>query len=263
MSYETLTFAVENGLATMTFDRPDAANGMNLAMMKEMFDVSIRCDEDPDVRALIVTGTGRFFSAGGDLKGFHDAGDQVGSLLKEMTTYLHSSISRFARMDAPVIAAVNGVAAGAGFSFACACDIVLAARSATFTMAYTAGGLSPDGSSTYFVPRAIGTKRAMELMITNRRLSADEAHDWGLVNKVVEHDVLLDEALDLGQQLAAGPTRAYGAVKRLLGATIGESLESQMESEAREIARLASETDDAREGVAAFLEKRRPDFTGR
>lgn len=263
MSYENLTFTIEDGLATMTFNRPDAANGMNLAMMKEMFEVSIRCDEDPDIRALLVTGTGRFFSAGGDLKGFHEAGDQVGQLLKEMTAYLHASISRFARMDAPVIAAVNGVAAGAGFSFACACDIVIAARSATFTMAYTAGGLSPDGSSTYFVPRAIGTKRAMELMLTNRRLTADEALEWGLVNKVVEHDVLLDEATAVGLQLAKGPTKAYGSVKRLLAASLGESLETQMESEAREIAGLASETEDAREGVAAFLEKRTPKFTGR
>lgn len=263
MTYENLTFTVDEGLATMTFNRPDAANGMTLAMMREMFDVSIRCDEDPAIRALIVTGTGRFFSAGGDLEGFHDAGDHVGSLLKEMTAYLHTSISRFARMDAPVIAAVNGVAAGAGFSFACACDIVMAAESATFTMAYTAGGLSPDGSSTYFVPRAIGTKRSAELMLLNRRLSAGEAFQWGLVNEVVPDDALVERATALGRQLAAGPTKAYGAVKRLLAATIGESLESQMEAEAREIAGLASETHDAREGVAAFLEKRAPNFVGR
>lgn len=263
MTYDNLLFEVEDGLATMTFNRPDAANGMDLAMMKEMFEVSIRCDEDPAIRALIVTGRGRFFSAGGDLKGFHDAGDDVGSLLKEMTAYLHASISRFARMDAPVVAAVNGVAAGAGFSFASSCDIVVAARSAVFTMAYTAGGLSPDGSSTYFVPRAIGTKRAMDLMLTNRRLSADEAHEWGLVSRVVEDDELPATAIELGRSLAAGPTKSFGAVKRLLATSIGESLETQMELEAREISGLATNTADAREGVAAFLEKRQPRFHGR
>ncbi len=263
MSYENLDFDVVDGLAVMTFNRPDAANGMSLAMTKEMFEISIHCDQNPAIRALVVTGNGRFFSAGGDLKGFHDAGDEVGSLLKEMTTYLHAAISRFARMDPPVIAAVNGMAAGAGLSFASSCDVVFAGRSAVFTMAYTAGGLSPDGSSTYFVPRAIGTKRAMELMLTNRRLSADEALEWGLVTRVVDDDTLLDEAMEFGRQLASGPTKAYGAVKRLLSASLGESLESQMEHEAREIAQLASDTADAREGVAAFLEKRPPEFRGR
>lgn len=262
MSYENLIFTVDDGLATMTFDRPDAANGMNLAMMKEMFEVSIRCDEDPAIRALIVTGSGRFFSAGGDLKGFHEAGDEVGALLKEMTAYLHTSISRFARMDAPVIAAVNGMAAGAGFSFAAACDLVIAASSARFTMAYTAGGLSPDGSSTYFVPRAIGVKRTTDLMLTNRHLTADEALEWGIVSRVVDDGALMHEAVTLGRQLAAGPTKAFGAVKRLLAATMGESLETQMEAEAREIAGLATGTSDAREGVTAFLEKRPAEFVG-
>ena len=129
MRFDNLEFDVSDGLAVMTFNRPDAANGMNLALVKEMFDVSIRCDEDPAIRALVVTGNGRFFSAGGDLKGFHDAGDAGGSLLKEMTTYLHAAISRFSRMDAPVVAAVNGMAAGAGLSFASSCDVVLAGRS--------------------------------------------------------------------------------------------------------------------------------------
>ena len=164
-------------------------------------------------------------------------------------------------MDAPVIAAVNGMAAGAGFSLAAACDISLAAASARFASQYTAAALSPDGSSTFFVPRLVGMRRAAELMLTNRMLSAEEAVEWGLITRVVEDERLLDEARDLAEGLAAGPTLAYGAVKRLLAESSSATLETQMEMEARSIGALSASA-DGREGVRAFLEKRPPRFTG-
>ena len=261
MSYETVIFDVDGGVATVTMNRPDAANGMNLQMMRELAEIAIRCDEDGSIRAVIVTGSGRFFSAGGDVKGFAAAGDDAGALIKEMTMYFHAAVSRFSRMDAPVVAAVNGMAAGAGFSFVASCDLAVAAESSVFLSAYTAAALTPDGSSTYFVPRLIGVRRAMELMLTNRRLSAAEALDWGLINEVVADDDLADRSLELAAQLAAGPTVAYGRVKDMLHASLSSSLETQMELEARNIADM-TRTADGKEGIAAFLEKRSPEFKG-
>ncbi len=259
--FDRISFDVTDAVATVTFDRPDDANAMDLPLMIELMHAAIRCDEDPAIRAVVVTGKGRFFSAGGDLAGFAEAGEGAGMLLKEMTTYFHAAISRFSRMDPPIIAAVNGTAAGAGMSFVAACDLAVAAESAMFTSAYTAASLTPDGSSTYFVPRLVGMRRAMELMLTNRRLSAAEALDWGLVNQVVPDGELMDTAYGIAARLAQGGTLAYGAVKRLLHETFAGSLETQMELEARSIAAM-SHTRDGREGVAAFLEKRRPEFRG-
>jgi 2-(1,2-epoxy-1,2-dihydrophenyl)acetyl-CoA isomerase len=170
--------------------------------------------------------------------------------------------SRFSRMRAPLVVAVNGTAAGAGMSLAVSGDLVLAADVAKFTMAYTAAGLSPDGSSSYFLPRLIGLRRTQELMLTNRRLSAQEAFEWGLVNRVVAADDLQQQARALAAQLAQGPTRAFGTVKRLLNESFTGTLETQMELEARGIAAMAG-TPDGREGIQAFLEKRKPSFSGR
>jgi 2-(1,2-epoxy-1,2-dihydrophenyl)acetyl-CoA isomerase len=170
-------------------------------------------------------------------------------------------MSRLARANAPLITAVNGAAAGAGMSLAIAGDLVLAAESARFTMAYTRAGLTPDGSSTYFLPRIVGLKRALELTLTNRVLSAQEALEWGIVTRVVANDDLLREASDLAQELADGPTLALGAAKRLLHASLDDRLETQMELETRAIADM-SLTADGREGIAAFHEKRAPGFRG-
>lgn len=261
MSYETVTFDLEDGVATLTMNRPEAANALNLTMARELGELAIRCDEDPAIRALILTGAGRFFSAGGDIAGFQRAGDRVGSLVKEMTMHLHSAVSRFNRMDAPVVGAVNGMAAGAGFSLASSCDILVAAKSAVFLSAYTASALTPDGSSTYFIPRLVGLRRAMELMLTNRRLSAAEALEWGMVTQVVPDADLLTTATELAGRLASGPTKAFGATKRMLHESLSSSLETQMELEARTIADI-TRTSDAREGIDAFLAKRPPSFTG-
>lgn len=261
MEFEKIRFDVQGGVATITFDRPDAAHAMDRQLMLELMHASIRCDEDPGIRCVVVTGSGRFFSAGGDLAAFETAGDDVGVLLKEMTAYFHAAVSRFSRMDPPLISAVNGVAAGAGFSFVAASDIAIAAESAMFTSAYTAASLTPDGSSTYFVPRLVGLRRAMELMVTNRRLSAAEALEWGLITRVVPDDELMAHVGELAAQIADGATVAYGRVKELLHHSFGSSLETQMELEARAIADM-TRTRDGAEGIAAFLEKRAPRFEG-
>lgn len=261
MTYETVIFDLDGSVATITMNRPDAANALSLAMAKELGELAIRCDEDPAIRAVVITGAGRFFSAGGDIAGFAAAGEGVGALIKEMTMHFHAAVSRFNRMDPPVVGAVNGMAAGAGFSFASSCDILIAAESAVFLSAYTASGLTPDGSSTYFVPRLVGLRRALDLMIDNRRLTAREAMEWGMVSQVVPDEDLMTTARELAVRLADGPTKAFGAVKRMLHASLSSSLETQMELEARTIAEV-TKTSDAREGVAAFLDKRKPNFTG-
>ena len=213
------------------------------------------------MRAVILTGAGKMFSGGGDLKSFAAQGDALPGHLKEVALYLHAAISRFVRMDAPVIAAVNGTAGGGGMSLCLFADVVLAAESAKFTLAYTRAGLSPDGGSTYFLPRLIGLRRALELALTNRVLTAKEALEWGMVTKVVPDSELQAEAQALAGQLAAGATRALGAAKRLLHHSFGESLETQMELEAQGIAEQAR-TRDAREGIAAFIAKRKASFSG-
>ncbi|MEM7408930.1 MAG: enoyl-CoA hydratase [Myxococcota bacterium] len=261
MSEEVITCEIADGVATVTLNRPAAANAIDLALGQGLMHAAIQVDEDPSVRAVLLTGAGKMFCAGGDLKSFASQGDKVPALLKELTTYLHAATSRFARMDAPLIVAVNGMAAGAGFSIAVSGDLVLAAESAKFTMAYTGAGLSPDGSSSFFLPRLIGLRRTQELMITNRRLSAAEALDWGLVTQVVPDDELAEKAGALARQIAQGPTRAYGVVKQLLASSTQESLETQMELESRGIASMAG-SPDGREGIAAFVEKRAPKFSG-
>lgn len=259
--FETLIIEKKNGVAHLTLNRPDAANGINLAMAKELLAASIDFDTDPEVRAVLISANGKMFCAGGDLKSFASSSISVGALLKELTTYLHGAISRFARMDAPVIMAINGTAAGAGFSLAVSGDMVLAAASAKFTMAYTAAGLSPDGSSSYFLPRLIGMRKTQELMFTNRRLSAEEALQWGAINQVVADDELAAEALKLATQLANGPTRAFGMVKKLLQSSFDNGLETQLDAEAQGIASM-TELNDGKEGIAAFMEKRAPEFKG-
>lgn len=259
--FETILFEKNNGIATITLNRPDAANGINLQMAKELLSAAIDCDDDDSVRAVIITGNGKMFCAGGDLKSFATVGDNISSLLKELTVNLHGAITRFARMDAPVIIAVNGTAAGAGFSLAVAGDMVLAADSAKFTMAYTAAGLSPDGSASYFLPRLIGLRKTQELMLTNRRLSAEEALDWGAINRVVTAGELMTEAKDLASQLANGPTRAYGMVKKLLQCSFNNGLETQLDLEAVGIASM-TKLADGKEGVTAFMEKRAPNYSG-
>lgn len=259
---ETLRFDLTDHVARVTLDRPDAANAMNLQMTKDLLEVGIECDEDPDVRAVLLRSEGRMFCAGGDLASFTEAGDALPRRLKEMTVYLHAAITRLVRGRPPVIAAVQGPAAGGGFSLACAADLIVASEQAVFSMAYTRAGLTPDGSSTWFLPRVLGRRRTIELILTNRTLSAAEAQGWGLVNDVVPAEELDARASDLAQKLAAGPTWAFGKARELVMRSGSEDLESQMEFESQAIAD-AARTEDAAEGIAAFFEKRRANFRGR
>jgi 2-(1,2-epoxy-1,2-dihydrophenyl)acetyl-CoA isomerase len=262
MPFRSIAFDVADGVATLTLDRPDALNAIDRSMAQELREAACRCDQDPGVRAVLVTGAGRVFSVGGDLRSFAAAGDSgVAAELKEVTLHLHAAVSHLVRMRAPVVVAVNGTAAGGAVSLAIAGDLVLAAESATFTMAYTAAGLSPDGSATFCLPRLIGLRRTQELIFTNRRLSAAEAHAWGLVTRVVADDRLALEAATLARTLAAGPTSAFATAKRLLASSFSATLETQMELEGRGIAEAAVGA-DGREGIDAFLTKRAAHFTG-
>jgi len=262
MDYETIKYAREGTVVTLTLHRPDAANSLNLQMGNDLLAAANHCASDSSVRAVILTAEGRMFCAGGDVGGFAKA-ENPGELLRAITTALHAAIQRFQRMDAPLIVAVNGMAAGAGMSIAASGDFVLAADSAKFTMAYTGIGLSPDGSSTFFLPRLLGPLKAKELMLRNPVLSAAEAHELGLVSQVVANAELMDAARQLAAELARGPTRAYGAVKRLVADSFGNTLDTQLELETRAIADLANTTQDARAGIAAFVAKQKPGFEGR
>jgi 2-(1,2-epoxy-1,2-dihydrophenyl)acetyl-CoA isomerase len=261
MEFKTLLFDIRENVAHITLNRPEAANSINEEMGKDLMHAALRCDEDPEIRAVLISGAGKIFSGGGDLKAFLAKGDQLPYHVKEITTYLHAAISRLTRMDAPVVAAVRGAVAGAGMSIAIACDIVVAAETTRFMVAYTRAGLTPDGSATYFLPRIVGLKRALELTLTNRMFSAQEALQWGLVTRVVPDNELLAQARAIAVQLAAGPTRAYGVSKRLLHSGWAETLETQMENESQAIANSAR-TADAREGITAFLEKRPTKYKG-
>lgn len=262
MKREALLYEVKDAVATITLNRPAAYNALDLTLGRELFEAAIEADEDRAVRCVVITGAGKAFCSGGDVKNFHDNVERVGVLVKQLTTYLHGAVSRLARTLKPVVMGVNGVAAGGGMSLALSGDLVVAAESAKFAMAYSRIAASPDGSSTYFLPRMIGLRRSMELHYTNRTLSAREAMEWGLVNRV-HTDAEFPAALAaLARELAQGPTLAFGRAKRLFHQSTQESLETQMELEAQAIAE-SGRTDDFRNGVAAFARKEAPVFSGR
>jgi 2-(1,2-epoxy-1,2-dihydrophenyl)acetyl-CoA isomerase len=256
--YSSILYEVRDNVAKISLNRPKAANSLNNTLSSEFLDAVIRSEENSDVRALIITGTGRFFCAGADLKGFYSPSSE----LKTRVSLFHVAIGRIMRARLPVIAAVNGAAAGAGMGLACACDLVVVAESAKFTMAYSKIGLSPDGTTTYFLPRLVGVRRAIELAYLNRALSGREAVEWGIATRVVPDRELETEVQTLAMQLAAGPTRAYATAKRLMHSGWLTPLETQVDSELRNISEMAG-TEDAREAIAAFAAKRAPVFRGR
>lgn len=261
MSPEPLLLERDGAVARLILNRPDAANTFDVALSRAMLEAVVTCDEDPTIRCVVLTGTGKMFSGGGDVGSFARAGDRMPHLAKEMTAYLHTSASRLVRMPKPVIVAVNGAAAGIGLSFAMLGDIVLAAKSSHYTVAYNLIGLSPDGGATWLLPRLVGLRRAQELMLTNRRVLADEAAAIGLVTRVVEDAALMDEAMALARQLASGATRAIGRTRGLLASSFETSFETQMEMEARAIADSGRDP-ESRIGIAAFVNKQKPVFPG-
>ena len=210
---------------------------------------------------MLLTGAGPRFCGGGDVKTFAEQGDALPHYLREVTAALHVAIATLVRLDAPVVAAVQGSAAGAGIGLVGASDLVLAGESAKFVMAYTGIGVTPDGSSSWFLPRLVGLRRALELTLTNRVLTAAEALDLGIITRVLPDGELQTEAATLATHLAAGPTRALGGAKRLLHTSLESTLETHLAAEAAELTRVAA-TRDAAEGLAAFVAKRAPEFEG-
>jgi 2-(1,2-epoxy-1,2-dihydrophenyl)acetyl-CoA isomerase len=248
----------DGGVLTITLNRPDVLNAFDRAM-HQGFAAALREAADPGVRAVVVTGAGRGFCVGQDLIEFREGAADVADRLR---TLYHPNILAIRGLEKPVIAAVNGAAAGAGLSLACACDLRLAADSATFVPAFINIGLVPDSGGSYFFHRLLGYARAFEWMASGRRLSAAEAHAWGLVSEVVEADALPGRVAEVARTFAALPTRGVGMTKRLFDAAAGSTLEDQLELEAQ-LQAAATGTEDFAEGVAAFLEKREPSFRGR
>ena len=261
MPYENILFDVSEGIATITLNRPKAYNALNEALGNEFRDALHICDESYTIRVVVITGKGRAFCAGGDVKDFADHMDTIDEHIMRLTDLIHGSISLMAHMAKPTICAVNGMAAGGGMSLALAGDLILATESARFTMAYTQIGASPDGSSSFTLPRIIGVKKALELTLLNPVLTAQEARAWGIVNQVFPDDGFTDGVQAIAAQLAQGPTVAYGQAKALFYNSMQETLEAQMQLEALRLA-TCGHSSDFKEGVAAFTEKRLPRFTG-
>jgi 2-(1,2-epoxy-1,2-dihydrophenyl)acetyl-CoA isomerase len=247
----------DGGVLTITLNRPDVLNAFNRAVHAGIRD-ALKEAREPEVRAVVVTGAGRGFCVGQDLTEFRESASDIGDRLR---SGYHRTILAIRALDKPVVAAVNGPAAGAGLSLACACDLRIAADSASFVPAFIGIGLVPDSGATWLVPRLIGPARAFEWLTQNRKLSAAEAEGWGLVDEVVEAAALAARAAEVAARYAEAPTRAIGMTKRLLEGSATATIEEQLEREAQ-LQSAATQTDDFREGVSAFLEKRPPRFTG-
>jgi 2-(1,2-epoxy-1,2-dihydrophenyl)acetyl-CoA isomerase len=248
--------AREGAVQTITLNRPDKLNALTRALHEEL-QAALEEASDPAVRAVVITGAGRGFSAGQDLTAFGEAGD-VAAMLR--ATY-HVNVRAIRSLGKPVVAAVNGVCAGAGLSLACACDIRIASDAAFFVPGFVGIGLIPDSGGTFFLQRLLGTARAFEWMTSNRRLTAAEAHAWGIVSEVVATESFASRVDEHAAALAAGPTRAIALTKRLYDEAATASLEEQLEREAKAQAE-AAQTTDFGEGVAAFREKREARFSG-
>lgn len=262
MPYDAIRYAVHQGIATITLHRPEAYNALDMTMATELHDAVVTCSADDTVRAVVLTGSGRAFCAGGDVKGFSAHLDTIGPHLTVLTAAFHAAVSQLVRMPKPTITAVNGIAAGGGMSLSLVGDLIVATESARFTMAYTQIGASPDGSASFFLPRLVGVKRALELTLLNRTLSAREAMEWGIVNQVWPDAQFHDGVQALATQLAQRPTQAYGRAKALFYNSGSATLETQMADEAQRIA-ASGVTADFREGVTAFTAKRPAVFQGR
>ena len=264
MPYETIDLRIEGGVAEITLNRPERLNAWNEQLGEELRAAVLEDAADPAVRSVLVTGAGRGFSSGADVtdkverSAAQGQAPPVGDLLRER---YHPIIKGIRELPKPVLAAVNGPAVGIGCSLALACDLIWAAESAYFGLAFVNIGLVPDGGSTFLVPSAVGKARALEMALLGERVSAAQARDWGLINRVVADDDLMDEARGLARRLAAGPTRSYANSKRALNNSVLRIMDEQLELEA-EIQGEMVQSADFIEGVTAFVQKRDPEFKG-
>jgi 2-(1,2-epoxy-1,2-dihydrophenyl)acetyl-CoA isomerase len=262
MPYEAFKFAIVDGIAHITFNQPERGNPMDLRFNTELSRIASECDETPGVRCVLITSSGKYFGVGADLKTMNQDRQALQVFIKNATVGLHSALSRFARMDAPVVVAVHGLAAGGFVSMCAAADFCLAGRSAKFYSAYTGIGLLCDGGGSTFLPRRVGTRKATEFYLRNQTWSAERALELGLINDVVEDAALPDAAWALARELAAGPTRAFGEIKNLILSTWEQPIESQMELEARAMTRV-TKTEDGWNGINEVAARRKPVFVGR
>ncbi len=264
MSYETVEWDLTDGVGRITLNRPKTINAWNGKFGEELGEVVNVRAADPAVRAVLIRGAGRGFSSGADLSGGGlsvDPKDDRPDILHELHDVYHPIIRGVRQLEKPVVAAVHGAAVGIGLSLALSCDLILAAESSFFSLAFAGIGLMPDGGSTLFVPAAVGKTRAFEMALLGERVPAPKALDWGLVNAVHPDEELFAEADALVVRLAAGPTRSYAGSKRALNASLYGHMESQFDLEA-DLQHALARTDDFVEGVGAFLQKRDPDFRG-
>lgn len=253
---------LEDGVAHVRLNRPDASNGMNVPFLKALFEALMKVHGEPRARAVLLTGEGPHFCAGGDVKAFAAQGERLPDYLREATTWLGGCASALTRLEAPVVAAVHGYAAGGGgFGLVCAADLVVAGESARFLLGATRVGMAPDAGGSVTLARIVGLRKAMEIALTNPTLTAAQALELGIVNRVVADDAVRAEGMAWARDLAQGATRALAATKRLLWDGIGSTVEARLPDESRTVSELSGTT-DAREGLAAVLEKRRPKFSG-
>jgi 2-(1,2-epoxy-1,2-dihydrophenyl)acetyl-CoA isomerase len=254
---------LDGAVAHLRFNRPEAANGLNVPFLRALYDALMRCHGEPRVRALLLSGAGRHFCAGGDVKTFAARGEQLPDYLREATSWLQICAQALMRLQAPVIAAVHGFAAGGGgFGLVCASDLVIAGRSAKFMHGVIRVGMAPDAGGSVTLTQLVGLRKAMEIALTNPVIDAEEAERLGIVTRVVDDDAVLTEARALATSLAAGATLAIAATKRLMWDGLGATVEARLPEEARTVAQLSG-TADAREGLAAVIERREPHFVGR
>lgn len=259
--FQTLTFGVDAGVATITLVRPDRGNALDAQGGRDLRGAALRCMADPGIRAVLLCAEGKNFCVGGDLRDF-TAQQDLPTAVKDMTIDFHAAVAMFARMDAPLIAAINGAAAGAGLTLTTLSDYAIAGRSSTFTYAYSGVGFTSDGGLTWLLPRLIGLRRFQALVLEGTSLSADEAQTAGIVSKVVDDDALRDTALAFAQRIAVGPTRAYAGIKRLAQASFSQRYEAHLEDEAQALFAVAG-TADARGAIASVTQRQRPTFSGR
>lgn len=261
MNWRTILVDKEEGVTWITLNRPDRLNAINVRMATELLEVVRACNEDEDTRALVISGAGRAFCSGSDLK-FDSGLVEPMKLTAEITDLLNSFILAIRGLGKPVIASVKGSVSGAGFSVVLACDLAIAAESAKFNMGFIKIGVTPDLGATYFLPRHVGLKRASESFFSGEVITAREAAKLGIVNKVVAERDLEGATRELSTRLAEGPTLAIGRTKSLINDAFLNTLEQQLANE-RQIQMLSPHTEDYTEGLRAFLEKRKPRFKGR